>query len=135
MDDKTDDSTGGTEAEATREIPEVTRLRGEVITDFATLEMMIDGIILLEYAGSESRTSFWTEVLADDQFTFGLRRNLLSKVLGRRGLLDKVAKNRLNEIGELGNLRNLFAHVGMISHDGEQFRLRIFKEPRARARS
>jgi hypothetical protein len=95
--------------------PDMLRMRGEVVGRFANLEAMLDGVIDLEYVTDRTKSeAFRHDVLADEGFSFALRRNVFRKILERRGWLDKKAKDLCQRLSELGNARNVFAHAGKI---------------------
>src|SRR5579859_64233 len=87
---------------------DMVRLRGEVVGHFAGFEVLIDTVITLYYVDNEHRADFYTDVLADENVSFGLRRNVLRKVLRRRGELNGSVEKICQRIAELGNIRNKF---------------------------
>jgi hypothetical protein len=96
------------------------KVRGEVIGMFANLEVMLDAIIGFEYVTKERYDSFVEDVLADEQFSFALRRNIFRKILQRRGWLDKPAQVLCEDLSRIGNLRNMFAHAAKLTvRDGK----------------
>jgi hypothetical protein len=88
------------------------RVVGGAILAFSQVEAMIDGVIEMHYTPGAADHPLLFDVLADEGFSFALRCNVLRKVLERRGMLDKEAKSQLQRLRELGNTRNVFAHIG-----------------------
>lgn len=113
----------------TREVMEVLpRMRGEVVTAHANLERIIDGVLCAYYGDDQTiveSVSFsragalMFDMLSDDLFSFGLRCNVLEKILRREAWYNKQGKKGFNKQGNeglehvrtSGRLRNLFAHV------------------------
>jgi hypothetical protein len=95
-------------------LEEVARMRGEAVQGLAALELQIDGILCAYYGRDDSprEAVLMFDVLADELFSFGLRCNVLEKLLRREGWLDKHGKKGLERVREVGRLRNLFAHMG-----------------------
>jgi hypothetical protein len=77
--------------------------RGEVIELFSELETIIASIISQHYFG-KFHTDFVLNVLYDDQCSFGLKRNILKKIVP--DLDDKIRQ----KLDRLNRTRNIFAH-------------------------
>ena len=58
----------------------LTKYRTKVIEDFIKIEGYINTIICMHYLGCLSVKFFW-QVLQDELFNFGLRVNILEKIL------------------------------------------------------
>jgi hypothetical protein len=93
------------------------KIIGGAILRFAQIEALVDAIIETHYAPGSAEHPLLYDVLADEGFSFSLRCNVLSKVLERRGMLDKRNKeqnSQLQRLRGLGNKRNFFAHIGKL---------------------
>jgi len=65
------------------------KLVGAVVLRFANIEAMIDALIRIQYVtDAEKSFAFLVDVLADEQFSFGLRCNALRKILMRNGCTE-----------------------------------------------
>jgi hypothetical protein len=90
---------------------ELSKCRAEVIERFINIEWMINAIICQHYLG-QLRTSFLFEVLADEYFSFGLKRRILTKIIKSKNADRQIAKRIIKDINELSDIRNRFAHYG-----------------------
>lgn len=95
-------------------LEELARMRGDAVQGLAELELTIDGILCAYYGRNDwpDEATLMFDVLADELFSFGLRSNVLEKLLRREEWLDKRARRGLERVREVGRLRNLFAHMG-----------------------
>ena len=98
-------------------IPEVTKARAEVIEGFIQIETLLGNIISSYYIGRENPFGFMfaLEVLYDENCSFGMKRNILEKILG--AILEeadkkKEAQAQFQKLFKLNKIRNLFAHCG-----------------------
>lgn len=80
--------------------------RGEVINSFANIETVINTIISQHYLKRVNR-AFILEVLYDELFSFGLRRNILEKIV------PEFDPGQMRNLRELNRIRNYFAHCGL----------------------
>jgi hypothetical protein len=64
-------------------IPEVTKARGQVVEDFVQIETLISSIITNFYVGRGNPFAFMfsLQVLYDENCSFGMKRNILRKIL------------------------------------------------------
>jgi len=89
--------------------------RSEVIEGFILLEAIVDCFINTHYMGKPSM-AFHEEVLYDEYFSFGLKVRIVEKVL------DSEEKTVVQSLRRVNNIRNLFAHCGMLRYEsGEVF--------------
>ena len=86
----------------------LSKYRAEVIERFINIEWMINAIICQHYL-KKVITSFMLEVLYDPYFSFALRRRILEKILKN---INKYDKQVIEDLHQLNNIRNLFAHCG-----------------------
>ena len=93
----------------------LTRYRTKVIEDFIMIEGYINAIISKSYLGKVSKKFFW-EVLQDEYFNFGLRTNILEKILKELSLIEKP-NPLINDLRRLSKLRNYFAHCNTAFFD------------------
>jgi hypothetical protein len=84
----------------------VQQYRSEVIERFINLDCIVNAIISQHYF-KRVYEPFYLEVLYDENFSFALKRNILTKIVEEfdKGILEKL--HRLNTI------RNYFAHCGV----------------------
>jgi len=96
---------------------DVSFLRGIVITKAVDIELMIGALITNFFVLSDKHSKFSEMVLSDPYFSFGLKINILKKMLtkinwvsyeGFKGDLDKLRR-----------IRDRFAHSGMFGFDGD----------------
>jgi hypothetical protein len=94
----------------------LTRYRTKVIEDFIMIEGYINSIISKYYLGKVSR-KFFGEVLQDEYFNFGLRTNILEKILNESPVIDKP-NPLIDDLKQLSRLRNYFAHCNTAFFEG-----------------
>ena len=100
---------------------EMQKLVGAVVLRFANIEAMIDAVIRMQYVtDAEKGFAFLVDVLADEQFSFALRCNVLRKILMRNGRTEKQAETDVQILRKVGNARNLLAHIGKIGIMGQK---------------
>lgn len=96
---------------------EISKARGQVIDNFVQIETLIASIISNFYVGRQNPYSFMfsLQVLYDENCSFGMKRNILKKILE----LIQLERNKKKEDGsnfeklyKLNKVRNLFAHCG-----------------------
>jgi hypothetical protein len=83
----------------------LTEARGEIIEDLIDLETMINVVISAHYFGKVS-APFYYEVLYDEYFSFGLKLNILEKIIPAHH------RKHIENLRRLGTIRNYFAHRG-----------------------
>jgi hypothetical protein len=97
---------------------ELQKWRNDVIGRFINIEIMVDAIICQHYF-KRIVQPFLFDVLRDQNFSFGLKRSILEKILGNKNTKEIQDLNQLNKI------RNRFAHCGLeifpIGKPGESF--------------
>jgi len=95
---------------------EVSFLRGVVITKSVDIELLIGALITNYFVLSDKHSKFSEMVLSDPYFSFGLKINILKKIL------NKIEWNPYNgfkdDLDKIQRLRNRFAHSGMFGFDG-----------------
>jgi hypothetical protein len=97
------------------------KLVGAVVLRFANVEAMADALIRFQYVPDvEKGGEFLLDVLADEGFSFGLRCNVLRKILERNGRTHREAEADVQLLRRLGNARNLLAHVGKAGIEGDK---------------
>jgi hypothetical protein len=97
------------------------KLVGAVVLRFANIEGMIDALIRIQYVTDPEKSfAFLVDVLADEQFSFGLRCSALRKILMRNGHTEKQAETDVQILRKIGNARNLLAHIGKMGIVGEK---------------
>lgn len=84
------------------------QMRTDVLDEFTFLEYLIGVVISNHYLG-ETNFDFAIEVLHDENFSFALRRNILDKILRKKGWYNE---NQFQNFHNLGRIRNKFAHMG-----------------------
>lgn len=87
------------------ETSDLAKWRAHVIERSINLEWIVSATISQHYFGAVP-LSFLNEVLFDEQFHFGLKCNVLAKVL------EPSARQLIDNLRRLGNIRNTFAHCG-----------------------
>lgn len=101
-------------APPTRTPEEITSAIGSTVLRFAHIESMMGLLVAFQYAKSAHYPEFMADVLADEGFSYGLRCNVLRKILIRSGRTKKVAGAATQTLRELGTTRNLIAHTGKL---------------------
>lgn len=111
-------------------IPEVTKARAEVIEGFIQIETLISSIISNYYVGRQNPFSFVfaLEVLYDENCSFGMKRNILEKILDSimEGADKKAAEAQFQKLFKLNKIRNLFGHCGpdiYLAKEGNDIRI------------
>ena len=87
----------------------LTKYRTKVIEDFIKIEGYINTIICMHYLGCLSVNFFW-QVLQDELFNFGLRVNILEKILLTISPSKKDFQSLIEDLRRLSKIRNYFAH-------------------------
>ncbi|MBI3032787.1 hypothetical protein HYY69_04890 [Candidatus Woesearchaeota archaeon] len=82
----------------------LSKQRSEVIEKFINCEMWINVIITQNYF-KDTNVKFILEVLYQDSFSYGLRRNILKKIV------SNIDSTFLNNMDRLNAIRNHFAHL------------------------
>lgn len=103
-------------AKIEKTIKEVSFLRGLVITKFVDVEGMIGAIINNYFTLSNRQTDFSSMALSDPYFSFGLKRNILFKII--RKIEWKSFEGFKEELDRLNRIRNRFAHAVLFGFDG-----------------
>lgn len=85
------------------------KYRTKVIEDFIKIEGYINTIICMQYLGCLSVKFFW-QVLQDELFNFGLRVNILEKILSTNSSSKKDFQSVIEDLRRLSKIRNYFAH-------------------------
>jgi hypothetical protein len=91
----------------------VSAMRSFVVEQFISIEAVVCTIIGAHYFGTP-RLDFYTEVLYDEYFSFGLKARVLEKILPSE---DKDAERFIRRLRRLNVIRNYFAHCGVLRHD------------------
>ncbi|MBS3091493.1 hypothetical protein J4217_03545 [Candidatus Pacearchaeota archaeon] len=98
-------------------VKEVSFLRGVVITKSVDVELMIGAIITNYFALSNKHSDFSTMVLSDPYFSFGLKINILKKILNK---INWSSYDGFKEdLQRIDTLRNRFAHAHMFGFEGD----------------
>ena len=98
-------------------IKEVSFLRGIVITKAVDIELMIGALITNFFVLSDKHSKFSEMVLSDPFFSFGLKINIMRKILAK---LNWTSYEGFREdLDKISRLRNRFAHSGMFGFDGD----------------
>ncbi len=96
---------------------EVSFLRGVVITKSVDIEMYIGALITNYFVLSDKHSKFSAMVLSDPYFSFGLKINILKKILKK---INWTSYDGFKEdLYKIQQLRNRFAHSGMFGFDGD----------------
>lgn len=95
-----------TKEEAESELERIKNKRGEIVTNFAYIELIIKNICSVYYLGKIDQ-NFRAEVLEDEYFSFALLRNIFEKVLKKYPDIDFP----MGKLRELSKLRNIIAHA------------------------
>jgi len=81
----------------------ISKYRAEVIERFINIETIINAIISQRYFKRVEK-SFYFEVLYDEYFSFGLKRNILKKIV------ENIDNQKIEDLNRLNRIRNYFAH-------------------------
>ncbi|MEK6853588.1 MAG: hypothetical protein AABX64_02800 [Nanoarchaeota archaeon] len=95
----------------------VSMLRGLVITNAVSIEAFIGAIIANYFVKSDKHSDFSTTALSDPFFSFGLKVNILRKIM--RKINFSHYKTFRDDLDKMWRLRNRFAHSMMFGFDGE----------------
>ena len=87
----------------------LTKYRTKVIEDFIKIEGYVNTIICMHYLGCLS-VKFILQVLQDELFNFGLRVNILEKILATLLSSKKDFQRTIEDLRRLSKIRNYFAH-------------------------
>ena len=101
---------------------ELKAARGDVVDKFADLETFVN-LIICHYFLKRIDPKFILEVLYDEQFSFGLRRNVLEKVV------PDFDRKQMENLHRINKLRNYFAHCGL-TMSGPPFGDSVYPSPR-----
>jgi len=85
---------------------EIKKYRGDVIERFTNIENLINVIISQKYLG-KVYDKFLLEFLCDEYCNFGLKRNVLEKIL------SDFDSNIMEKLRKLSKTRNYFAHCNL----------------------
>lgn len=96
---------------------EVSFLRGIVITKAVDIELMIGALITNFFVLSDKHSKFSEIVLSDPYFSFGLKINILRKILTKINWTSY--KGFKEDLDKLRIIRDRFAHSGMFGFDGD----------------
>lgn len=86
---------------------DIKKLRADVIEKFINLEILVSAIITQHYFHKVDK-NFLYQVLYDEYFNFGIKLNILLKIIERPD--NKV----INKLRRLSKIRNTFAHSGLL---------------------
>lgn len=95
----------------------VSVLRGLVTTKAIDIEGMIDAIIEAYFIKSEKQSDFLVIVLSNPYFSFGLKIDILYKVLNK--ISFDTYEGFKSDLYKIRDLRNNFAHAFMFGFDGD----------------
>ncbi len=112
-------------------ISEVAKGRAEVIEGFIQIETLLGNIISNYYVGRQNPFGFMfaLEVLYDENCSFGMKRNVLEKIIDaifEEADKKKEAQAQFQKLFKLNKIRNLFAHCGpdlFIAQGGKGIRI------------
>jgi len=96
---------------------EVSFLRGVVITKAVDIELLIGALITNYFVLSDKQSKFSNMVLSDPYFSFGLKINILKKILNEIGWTSYDGFKE--DLDKIQRLRNRFAHSGMFGFEGD----------------
>jgi hypothetical protein len=97
-------------------IERVSFLRGLVITKFIDIEGYIEAIVKIYFVLPDKHVRFGDMVFSDPYFSFGVKRNVLLKILSQISL--DTYKEFKEDLHKADKLRNRFAHSVMFGFDG-----------------
>jgi len=95
----------------------VSVLRGLIITESVNVDAHIGSIITNYFVLSDKHSQFSEMVLSDPYFSFGMKINILKKILNKIGW--KSYDKFKDDLHRIDNLRNRFAHSMMFGFDGD----------------
>src|SRR3989344_1561885 len=95
----------------------VSIMRGLVITEAVNIDAHIGSIITNYFILSDKHSKFSTMVLSDPYFSFGLKINVLKKIINEIGW--KNYNHFKEDLYRINELRNIFAHSLMYGVDGD----------------
>ncbi len=94
----------------------LTKYRTKVIEDSIMVEGYMNIIISWYFLGKVSKKFFW-EFLSDEYFNFGLRVNILERILLKSALVEKP-EQIIEDLRRLNKIRNYFAHCNTAYFEG-----------------
>ena len=106
----------------------IAQYRGVIIQDSINIEAMIDSIIINYFVKENKHSEFLTKAVEDENFSFGLKINILEK------LNLETYKEFIQDIRRINNIRNIFAHclpgsfTGGLSYYNKNNKTREVKE-------
>ena len=92
-------------------------MRGLIITETVNIDAHIGAIITNYFVLPDKHSSFSTMVLSDPYFSFGMKINILKKILNK--IEWKSYDKFKNDLHRIDELRNRFAHSMMFGFDGD----------------
>jgi hypothetical protein len=96
---------------------DVSFLRGLIITEAVNVDAHIGSIITNYFVLSDKQSKFSTIVLSDPYFSFGMKINILKKILSE--IKWKSYDGFKDDLHRLDELRNRFAHSMMFGFEGD----------------
>lgn len=85
--------------------------RGYVITNFATIEMMMSQVIARNYSGTkEKEQALLSDVLYHQYFSFELKRSLFEKIL-KYNNPEQLKSPHSRKLRKMQEIRNMAAHA------------------------
>ncbi len=85
-------------------LEKVAQYRGVIIHDSINIEALIDSIIINYFIKENKHSEFLTKVVEDENFSFGLKINILEK------LNLETYKEFIQDVRRINAIRNIFAH-------------------------
>jgi len=85
-------------------LEKLAQYRGVIIQDSINIEAMVDSIIINYFVKENKHSEFLTKVVEDENFSFGLKINILEK------LNLETYTEFIQDIRRINNIRNIFAH-------------------------
>jgi len=90
--------------EIQKNLNKLSQYRGVIIQDSINIEAWIDAILINYFIKENKHSEFLTKVIEDENFSFGMKINILEKLnLG-------TYKRFTEDIRRINNIRNIFAH-------------------------
>src|SRR3989344_1594030 len=96
---------------------DISVMRGLVMTEAVNIEAHMGVIITSHFAISNKHSDFSTMVLEDPYFSFGLKVNILKKIIKK--IKWETYREFNKEIYRVEELRNIFAHSIMYGFEGD----------------
>jgi len=96
---------------------DVSVLRGLIITEAVNIDAHIGAIITNYFVFPDKHSRFSTMVISDPYFSFGMKINILKKILNE--INWKSYGPFKNDLHRLDELRNRFAHAMMFGFEGD----------------